>query len=334
MKVYLNRTQILVVTTVFLVLFAIVYHIWADWGLITIHANKMPLGKVIASMERQGHANIQTDLELDTPVTMNVVKVQLTDALETLSVVTNSRWRLLYFAAGDNATLKNGEKLWFSGERPDGWRTVSFPLGGMFSFTDSDEDDTPPDPRLDVWTPKNPGPAPVQDYFKEAAELTNAGFAFPGDWNPTVKSPPNAGEVSHVVPKLIRSAGGRGDPIFFLSEGGRGGGRGGYGDGAIMNGPDPELLAERTQNEINKLPDEERQEAQQNFDTERAFWQSLQNMSDEDRRAAIEAHLSDPAVQQAMQDRQDSRDGRMSHDQRMQHFANYVNRKMSITGKP
>src|SRR5580704_5294526 len=119
----------------------------------------MPLGKVIASMERQGHAKIQTDLPLDTAVTMKVDKVQLTDALETLSVVTISRWRLLYFAAGDNATLKKGETSWFTGQRPDGWQMVSFPMGGMFSFTDSDEDEAPPDPRLDSWTPKTPGPA-------------------------------------------------------------------------------------------------------------------------------------------------------------------------------
>ena len=101
----MNRTQLLVITVIVLLLFAIVYHVWAGWGLITIHAKAQPLGKVIASMERQGHAKIQTDMPGDTPVTMDIVKFPLTDALETLSVVTESRWRLLFFVADTKDTL-------------------------------------------------------------------------------------------------------------------------------------------------------------------------------------------------------------------------------------
>jgi hypothetical protein len=136
-------------------------------------------------MERQGHATIQTDMSGDTPVMMDVVKVHLTDALETLSVSTDSRWRLLYFVAGDNAALKRGESAWFSGQLPDGWKMVSFPMGNLTQYL-ADSDTPPLDPRLDVYTPRTATPAPVQTFFSEAAQLTNAGFAFPSDWNPTV----------------------------------------------------------------------------------------------------------------------------------------------------
>jgi len=287
-------------------------------------------------MERQGHAQIQTDLPSDTPVTMDVVKVHLTDALETLSVVTESRWRLLYFVAGDKSTLKTGELSWFSGQRPDGWKMVSFPMGGnMFAL--GDEESAPLDPREDVWSPKTAAPAAVQTFFTEAAQLTNAGFAFPEAWNPTVKSTPPSGNVNRVIPKLISAAGGREDQIFFLSKGARRGPRNAdRGDGPTMGGdfrPDFDLLAARTQAEINRLPADQRVDAQANFDTWQAFRKSLETMTDEQRRAAIQARMQDPQVQQQMADRMDARDSRMNHDQRIQHFQNYVNRKLTAQGK-
>ena len=332
-----NRTQVLAITVVLLLIFAVIYHIWAGWGLITIHAKQEPLGKVIASMERQGHAKIQTDIPGDTAVTMDVVKVPLTDALETLSVVTESRWRLLYFAAGDKSTLKSAELSWFSGQRPDGWKMVSFPMGNTIAL-DDDEDAAPLDPRGDIWTPRTAAPAPVQTFFLEAAQLTNAGFAFPDAWNPTVQYAPRPGMVNRVVPKLISAAGGREDEVFFLSKpAARGPRNGAGGAGAGLSGnfrPDFDLLAARTQSEINRLPPDERGQAQINFDTEQAFRKSLQDMTDDQRRQAFLQHMQDPQVQQQIANRLDARDGRMNHQQRLQHFQSYVNRKLAATGKP
>ncbi len=247
-----------------LLVFALIYHIWANWGLVTIHASKMPLGQVIASMERQAHAKIQTDLPSDTPVDMNVVKVHLTDALETLSVVTESRWRLLYFAAGDKSTLKAGEDAWFGGQTPEGWKMVSFPMGQAFALTDSAEDEAPPDPRTNIWTPKTAAPAQIQAFFTDAAALTDAGFAFPTDWNPTVNSAPAAATVDHAIPKLVSSAGGREDAVFFLSKAGPRGPAGGGGEGPAM-GADMDLMDEHVQAEITRLPSEEKAEAQSNY---------------------------------------------------------------------
>jgi hypothetical protein len=330
----MNRTQALVISTVLLLIFAIIYHIWAGWGLITIHAKGMPLGKVIASMERQGRANIQTDMSLDTPVTMNVDKVHLNYALEVLSTVTDSRWRLLFFAAGDKATLDIGEKAWFAGQQPTDWKMLSFPMGNLVPLTDDSADSVPPDPRTDAWTPKTTAPNPLQTFFAEAAMATNAGFAFPTDWNPTVDKAPSAGVVQHVLPKLISDARGHDDEIFFLSQNGRrpGGQAGGPGPGSDLQF-DPDLLAERVQSQIDRLPPEQKADAQSNFDVQEAFRKSLQGMTDDERRAAWMAHMQDPVIQQMIQNRQDGRDAMMNHDQRVQRFSNYVNRKMSITGK-
>ena len=333
-----NRTQFLIIFTVLFLLCAIIYHVWADWGLITIHAKGMPLGKVIASIERQGHVKVETDMSGDTPVTMDVVKVHLNDALEVLSTVTDSRWRLLFFVAGDKGTLKSGEDSWLAGTPPDGWKMLSFPMGNMIPTTSDDADPAPPDPRTDAWTPTTAAPATVQTFFAEAAQATNAGFAFPEDWNPTVNSAPPSGVIQHSVPKLISAANGHDDEVFFLSQNmrrGPGGPQGG-GPGATAGGFgqfDPDLLIARVQSQIDRLPPEQRPEAQANFETERAFWTSLKNMNDDDRRAAMQAHMQDPTFQQIMANRMDSRDAMMNHDQRMQRYSNYVNRKMSITGK-
>ncbi len=96
---------------------------------------------------------------------------------------------------------------------------------------------------------------------------------------------------------------------------------------------DPDLFAARIQAEISRLPDDERAEAQSNFNTEQAFRASLKDLSDEQRRAAWMQHMQDPAVQQAMANRMDGRDSRMNHDQREQHYSNYVSRKQALTGK-
>ncbi len=330
MNLNLNRTQILAIATALLLVYAVAYHIWAGWGLITIHAKQEPLDKVIASMERQGHAKIESDLPTDTPVTMDVTRVPLTDALETLSVATESRWRLLYFVAGDKSTLQSAELAWFGGQRPDGWKLLAFPTGNFFS---GDDDTTPPDPRKDVWTPKTAGPAPLQSFLSDAAALTNAGFAYPQDWNPTVNSAPKPGKVESAVPKLISAAGGREDQMFFLSKrGDRGPRTAGDASGPTI-GNDLDLMAEHMQAQIDRLPPDQRADAQANYNAQRAFMESLKDMSDDERRAAFLAHLQDPQVQQQIANRLDAGENRMSHDQRMQRMQNYVNRKLSAMGK-
>lgn len=329
-----NRAQALAVATALLLLYAVISHIWAGWGLITVHAKAEPLSKVLATMQRQGHAKIQTDLPLDTPVTMDVNKVQLTDALETLSVVTEARWRLLYFIAGDKATLNTGETAWFGGQHPDGWKMLSFQMGGgMFNFGDPDA--APLDPRGDTWSPKTAAPAPVQTFLTEASQATNASFAFPVAWNPTVTRVPSSGTVTKVVPKLVSAAGGHEEQMFFLAKNERRGPRQDRGGGPVTGDfhPDFDLLAQRAQNEINRLPDDQRADAQAFFNSQEAFRKSLAGMTDDQRRQAFMQHMQDPQLQDQMAAQQDARDARSTHNQRMQRMQNYVNRKLTAMGK-
>src|SRR5438552_3856579 len=101
----MSRNLWLVSLAVILVTGRIAWSIWSGWGLITVHAKAEPLGKVIAQIERQGGVTLRTDLKSDTQVTMNVEKVPLTEALETLATVTDARWRLAYFMADDKTKI-------------------------------------------------------------------------------------------------------------------------------------------------------------------------------------------------------------------------------------
>ena len=117
----------------------------------------------------------------------------MNEALETLATVTDSRWRLLYFVAGDKATLKGGESAWFSGQKPTDWKMISFPMGKPGDPWTMAPTPPRPIPGPISGIPKTAAPAPVQTFFAEAAQLTNAGFAFPADWNPTVTAAPAFG---------------------------------------------------------------------------------------------------------------------------------------------
>lgn len=329
-----SRVKALAITTLLLLVFAVSHHIWANWGLVTIHARQQPLAKVVSSIQRQGRATIRTDLPGDTLVTMDCDKVPVADALETLAANTQSRWRLVYIAAGTRTALKS---FTLSGSQvPDGWKMLSIPFGNIAAFA---SDDAPAqDPRQDPWTLKTAAPAPIQSFFLEAAQATNASFAFPADWNPSVKSAPASGIVDKLVPKIVSAAKGYETQIFLLTKGGQRGPRNNDTAAAGDQPPalqiDPDLLAQRAQNQINRLPDAQRIEAQVAFDSEMAFRKSLAGITDPAARlAAMQQHMQDPAVQQMMANRMDGADGRMSHDQRVQRNQSYVNRKLAAMGK-
>jgi hypothetical protein len=80
-----DRRFILGAVFVVLLLANIIYYGFSGWGLITVKAREVPLGKVIKSIEWQGWVKIYTNLPLDTPITMSVYRVPLAEAMETLA---------------------------------------------------------------------------------------------------------------------------------------------------------------------------------------------------------------------------------------------------------
>ncbi len=344
----MNRKLLLTGILLILFLCTVVYHIWAGWGLITVHAKAQPLSQIVSQIQRQGHVTLKTDIAGDTPVTMNVDKVPLTEALETLAATTDGRWRLSYVLAPDKAAVQTAIDDFVSGQRPEGWKQIYIPMPNVTAIAD----DAPiPDPRGDVWNVKAPADATLQAYLDDAAKSANAAFSFPESWNPTIKSTPSSGEITHVIPKLASAAGGKVEEIFVLTKGsgGRrmadndGGGQGGdyaalptaVAGGDNTNRPrrpemDPAAMEQRMQAEIDKLPAASRGPAQARFNKEREFWKSLRDLPPDQRMQKIQDHMNDPEVQQRMDDRQANRDSRQTPNQRQARYQNYVQHKAAI----
>ena len=349
----MNRQKILVSATVLVALFSLVYWIWSGWGLISVDVKGKPLAEVIRSIEKQGGIVLKTNMDVTKPVTMYVHKVPLTDALETLAGVTDSRWRLGYFFAPDAATLKGAYESIASGKRPEGWKNFEVPLMGATAF--AGERGAPPDPRRDQWNVKAPAENTLQGFMQAAAAGVSASFTCPETFNPAVAKAPSSGQIRKLVPQVAKAAGakfeevfllmgrppaspgsevadaGRNDDDFGFSGFGGGGpprGRGGSGDGRR---PDFTLMRERQLAEIAKLPAGEQPAAKEEFDEREKFFASLKDLTDDERRAKFAEMANSPANQDRMADRQIKGSERKSPEQRLAKYQNYVAQKQAAT---
>lgn len=343
----MHRNRWLIPTTILLVLVGVAHHIWANWGLVTVHSTTEPLSKVIRQIEKQGRVTIKTDLDLNTPVHMNVDKVVVTEALETLAAVTDGRWRLAFFVAGDKATVSAGLAGITAGQKPEGWKIAFVPAPPI-----GDQPDLPPDPRAAVWTVSAPAEPKVQAYLDAAARQVSAQFLFPESWNPEVKSTPKSGPISKVLPKLVSAVDGQSAAVFLLQKGGGrfAGGPGGEdgggrpdaradaprptdgtarpdGPGGRNGGFNREAMEERMKAEIAKLPADQRPKAEAEMEERRAFFDSLKDLTPEQRRAKFEEMMSDPSRQEKMEARMAAEDARRSPQQRLERSKKYVERK-------
>ena len=343
----MNRNHWLIPATVLLVLTGVVYHLWANWGLVTIHAQKEPLSAIIRAIEKQGHITLKTDLDPATPVHMNVDKVVVAEALETLAAATDARWRLAFIVAGDKGAISTVVASLTAGQRPAGWKTAFVPAPPI-----GDEPLIPPDPRRAIWTVAAPAEPKVQAYLEAAARQVSAMFLFPESWNPAVTSAPSSGPISKVLPRLASAAHGQSEAMFLLQKngGGRppgddGGGRpdfaggapdGGGGGAARSAGPgggrgfDPAAMEERMKAEIAKLPAAQRTAAEAELAERKAFFESLKDLTPEERRAKFEQMMSDPSRQEKMEARMAAQDARRSPEQRLERAHGYVERKAQL----
>ena len=340
----MNRHRLLLSATALLVIGAVAHHIWANWGLITIHSEKEPLAQVIRAIEKQGHITLKTDLDPATPVRMNVDKVVVSEALETLAAVTDARWRLAFIVAGDKAAISTVVASLTAGQRPAGWKTAFVPAPPI-----GEEPLIPPDPRRAVWTVAAPAEPKMQAYLEAAARQVSAMFLYPESWNPDVTSAPKTGPVTKVIPRLASAAHGQSEAIFLLQKGG-----GGRPDGAgaraeVAGGPDgggasrlagigggrgfdPAAMEERAKAEIAKLPAAQRPAAEAELAERKAFFESLKDLTPEQRRAKFEELMSDPSRQEKMEARMAAQDARRSPAQRLARSHGYVDRKAQVNG--
>lgn len=329
----MNRRQAILLGLLALLLVGnVIWYFTRDRGLITIHVDGKPLREVIKSIAHQGHVDLRSDLDPETPVGMNVDKVPLIEALETLATTTDSRWHVQYFLAPEKPALQNGLAAFATGTMA-GWKTMqfpSFPFGGFDAAT-------PPDPRRETLTLTAPDPPTLQGYLDAASKVSSAGFRVLESWNPPVKTAPAAGEVAHLIPKLAKAAGGVAAEVFVLTKQ-----RGDFpfrgGEQAGGGSPDDfrAIIEKRAEAQISALPPAERAEAQADIQKQRAFFDSLRDLPPEQRMAKFMEQMTDPQNQARMADRMERSDSRRTPKQRVDRYRHFVERKaqMQAGGPP
>lgn len=198
------------------------------------------------------------------------------------------------------------------------------------------------DPRFIEWNISEVTDRNLQSFLNQGAQKTGALFAVPTDWNPVLGGLPKGGKTRDMAKALTSAAKGKVQEVFLITvnpqreeraeEGprftptvfspARGAGRG-------MN---PEWIRERVEAQIATLPPEEREQARKDVAEFRAFRESLQNLSEEERRAKWEEFMKSEAVQDRMEERQAARDAKNSPEQRENRARHYLERKQSIKG--
>jgi hypothetical protein len=337
----MNRQKIILSATILLVVFSVVYWVWSNWGLITVDVNGKPLSEVIRSIEKQGHIVLKTNMDAAKPVSMHVYKVPLTEALETLASVTDSRWRLGYFFAPNSGAVKGALDSIAGGKRPEGWKNFDVPL---FVRPGSLGDQAVPmDPRRDTWAVTEPQEKTLQAFLQAAATGVSASFTCPEDFNPAVTKAPSSGAIRKSAPQLAKIANAKVEEVFLLmgrppgaetADAGRdrdddfspGPPRGRGGPGG--RGPNPQMR-ERALAEIAKLPPSEQPAAKAEFEERDKFFTAMRDLPDEERRAKMEEFMSKPENQERMADRQAMGGERKTPEQRIAKYQNYVAKKQA-----
>jgi hypothetical protein len=325
----MNRTVSLLIAVIILAVANIGWVVWNRWGLITIHAESEPLSQIIRSIEKQAGVTVKTNIDPATPVRLHIDRVPVSEALESLAAVTDSNWRLAYIFAADKGSIANLLGSFTASQRPEGWRTISYPLPDIL---EAESGGPVPDPRREEWDVKPAEPKTVQAYLEQAAQNVDASFVFPEGWNPFVAAAPKSGAIRKVAPRLASAAKGRQQEVFLLTQ--RGGGPDGEGrawsGGERRRGGDREAMLARAEARINKLPAEQRTAALAELEERRSFFTGMRNLSPEERRARGEEFREREDVQERIEKREAERNARRTPEQRIQRAKRYVDNKRRI----
>jgi hypothetical protein len=339
----MKRNHWLLAAILVLLVGNIVWHVWGSWGLITIHSENKPLAEIIRSIEKQGGVKVKTDLDLNAPVRMYVDKVKLAEALETLSTLTDSRWRLAYLVGPDKGAIAGALGTFTAGQRVEGWKALSVPVPGVV-----EEVHLLPDPRTDAWEVKAPQEPKLQAYLQQAARTVSASFIYPNDWNPDVSAPPKSGPIAKTIPRLAKAVQGQYEEVFLLQRRGGGPGDGGGDDGdgprfAAFDGGrsrtgfdrerggfDRDAMEERIQAEIKKLPSAERAAALADHAERKKFFEGMRDLTPEQRQAKMEEFMNSEANAERMEKAASARDARRSPQQKMERSKKYLDRKEQV----
>ncbi len=331
-----SRATILALVGLTLGLTLLVNNLFANWGKITIHADRKPLRDIVRSIERQGGVKILSTLDPEKRVTLHLTRASVAEALDMLKIRADADIELAYFLAPKKMGTKQLRLDVTAGNRAAYERTrFGSPLiGGFIS-------DTPIDPRRMTWTPQPTSQADLANYLRQAAIEIDATFFRPKDWNPSITQVPSKGLASKSITSLANAADAAMEEYFLLSESRRGWGRdrpqqreGGAATGEWRGGfidlNNPETVAaleRRIENQIALLPEEERQQARDDLERLKQLQVELAGLNPLQRMEKFRELMSNPEIQQRIEERMSNRDMRSAPEQRRDRYERRVERK-------
>lgn len=335
----LNRTNILL-GAAFILLIAVIWHWLSGWGLVTVHVQNIPLSRVVASIERQGGIKlVVTGADAGLPITMDVDRVPVAEAVDTLAAHLDGNWNVTYVAGPSKAAVSAAVAVLSQGDRNPDYQYFGmrgFGGGGM------DMSDTVIDPRKVSWNVSPADKQDLQSYLNELTIKTGIEAMAPQTWNPSLSRQPKGGVASSAVRNLVHLAGGQVQEIFTIhvwqadqAAGGQPqtarprGTDGGFGRGG-GGGGHPEWMEERVMARIEQLPKDEREQAKKDINDMRAQWLAIRALPEDQRRAAMQKLFDDPNVQQRMSDRMAARDDKRSPEKRADFMRRYIARKQAV----
>lgn len=314
----------------------------SGWGTITLNVDKVPLSKVLKSIERQGNIKIVTNADPATPVSLNVRRAPVFDVLDTLAIRLDGSAQLAYVAAPDHNAITNVFAAFQSGANPGGWSVFSAGFGGR----SMDPEGITPDPRLIKWKVTSEGGSSLQTLFEQGAQKTGILFATPEGWNPTVSKLPKEGQTGAVASALTKAAKGQIEEVFLLTvrppqteeptaeEGRWRAPPTVFSSARRGQERNPEWMAERAAAQIATLPADQQADAQKRFDEMQALWKGMRDLSPEDRRKKIEELMNNPEIQARMEEYRAARDAKRTPEQREQRMKKYIERKERMKNTP
>lgn len=337
----MNRQKLLLFTIglLGLVWLGIWIHSW--WGTITLDYENKPLQVVLQSFTRQSGLPVVTDLDRNKPITIHVIRAPVSEALDALQAVAESRGRLLYLAAPNNSQLEKALSLLPGKLEATEWKTIEYRLPFMFL---GGLEDLPRwgDPRKQTWNPPTPKDSSLVSFLENAAQTTDIRIILPAGWNPKIEKSVSSGPIASALPSLTRIAGGTGK-MFFLLPGPRPD-RGPESESADRSvssdswrrrwseGPQlpPEAFAIRQQARLSGLPADQTKEAQASIDESVKQYKEWLSLPPEEQEKKMQEILQDPSRQQRGSDRFMRGMRMMSPQQRAQRYTRYNARKEAV----
>ncbi|NBR68794.1 MAG: hypothetical protein EBT69_01235 [Verrucomicrobia bacterium] len=201
----MNRQKILLSTIALLGLLWLGVWIHDWWGTITLDYENKPLGTVLRSFAKQSDLPVVTDLDETKPITIHVIRVPVAEALDALQAVAESRGRLLYLAAPNNADLQKGLSLLPGKLDSADWKTIEYRLPFMFL---AGSEDLPRwgDTRKQTWNPTDLKDSSLVSFFENAAQTTDIRIVLPSGWNPKIQKSMSSGPLdSNLTPAGFQS---------------------------------------------------------------------------------------------------------------------------------